>query len=68
MAYKRHRQAEPTMFDKRSFRMITLSKKKGVRAVVGCPKGHFHVPKGKGAKGHCDVGMKIQSILVRRQR
>lgn len=58
--YRRHRQAAPASFDKRSFRIITLSRKKGVRAVVGCPSGHYH-PRQK----RCDVGMRIQSILVR---
>jgi hypothetical protein len=60
-AYRHHRQASPAAFDKKSFRIITLSQKKGVRAVVGCPRGHFHA-------GRCDIGTRVQSILVRKKK
>lgn len=60
-AYRHYRQASPAAFDKKSFRIITLSKKKGVRAVVGCPRGHFHAR-------HCNVGTRVQSILVRKRK
>jgi len=43
-------------FDPRSFRTITL--KRGVKAVIGCPKGKFD-PKRK----KCRAGTRIQKFL-----
>lgn len=44
----------PGKYDPKSFRYITISADKGIKAVVGCPKGKF-----KG--GRCQVGTEIQS-------
>jgi len=54
--YIRSGHRDPDSFDKDSFRTITLSEDEGIRAVVGCPKGHFE-------GGKCNVGMEIQTYL-----
>jgi hypothetical protein len=55
--YCRMRLADPVGFDPRSFRTKTV--KKGVKVVVGCPKGKF-----KG--GVCKVGTRPQSMLKKK--
>jgi hypothetical protein len=55
--YCRMRLADPVGFDPKSFRTKQL--KKGVKLVVGCPKGKFR-------GGVCVVGTKAQSMLKRK--
>ncbi len=43
-------------FDKDSFRTIDIDPSKGIKAVVGCPKGHFR-------GGRCEEGMEVASFL-----
>jgi hypothetical protein len=52
--YCRMRLAEPSEFDVKSFRIKKI--KKGVKLVVGCPKGKFK-------SGVCVVGTTAQSML-----
>jgi hypothetical protein len=56
--YCRKRLASPKLFHPKSFRVIPLSKEKGVKGIVGCPKKYFSVKTGK-----CKVGTRMQSIL-----
>lgn len=44
----------PAAFDPKSYRTITL--KKGIKAIVGCPKGKY-------VGGRCKVGMRVKSYL-----
>jgi hypothetical protein len=55
--YCRMRLADPKGFDPKSFRTKQL--KKGVKLVVGCPKGKFK-------HGVCVVGTKAQSMLKKK--
>jgi hypothetical protein len=43
-------------FDPKSYRTVMIDKAKGIKAIVGCPTGHFD-----GSK--CDMGMKMKSLL-----
>ena len=52
----RIRQVDPGTFDSKSFRTITISEEKGIKAVVGCPKGKF-------VGGRCKVGTRVQTYL-----
>ena len=52
----RLRQVEPSRFDAKSFRTITISEGKGIKAIVACPKGSY-------VSGRCKVGMRTQSYL-----
>lgn len=56
--YCRSRQLSPKLFDKRSFRVITLGSK-GKKGIIGCPKGKWSEKTKK-----CKVGTKLQSILI----
>ncbi|KKL12735.1 hypothetical protein LCGC14_2532780, partial [marine sediment metagenome] len=49
----RCRKASPAKFDKRSLR--TLKKAKGVRLIIGCPKGKYD-----SKKRRCKVGTRLQ--------
>lgn len=51
----------PARYDPKSFRRITLSKEKGIHAVVACPKGQF-----KGGK--CQVGTEIQAYRFEKDK
>ncbi len=48
-------------FDKRSFR--TIKKDKGVRIIIGCPKGKWD-----DKKKRCKVGTRVQKILYPKSR
>jgi hypothetical protein len=52
--YVHVRVKDPDSFDNESFRYIDITK--GIKAVVGCPKGHF-----KGGK--CEVGTEVQKFV-----
>jgi hypothetical protein len=54
--YIRSGHRDPDEFDKDSFRTIDIDKEKGIKAVVGCPKGQYE-------GGKCKVGMEVQSFL-----
>lgn len=58
MKYIRKRILSPNIFDKKSFRTITLSKEKGVKGIIGCRKGFFD-EKNK----VCKIGTELQAIL-----
>lgn len=59
----RVRKTSKSRFATSSFRTITLSKAKGVKAVVGCPKGKYHRHTQR-----CLVGTRVQSVLYPRSR
>jgi hypothetical protein len=50
-----------TDFDKDSFRTIDIDPDKGVKAVIGCPRGHFKA-------GKCDGGTEVQSFLFAKNK
>ena len=52
----RLRQVDPGTFDSKSFRTITISEEKGIKAVVGCPRGKF-------VGGRCKTGTRVQTYL-----
>jgi hypothetical protein len=54
--YCRKRLVGPKLFHPKSFRVVELSRKKGVKGIIGCPKKHFH-------RGKCAVGTRLQSML-----
>jgi hypothetical protein len=54
--YVRSGHRDPEDFDKGSFRTIDIDPDKGIKAVVGCPKGHFK-------DGKCEAGMEVTSFL-----
>ena len=58
--YIRSGHKDPADFEKGSLRTITIDKNKGIKAVVGCPKGHFHDER-------CEAGMNVQSYLFAKQ-
>jgi hypothetical protein len=58
-AYRHKRLAPPRRFDKRSFRVKTLSRRK--KLVVACPKGKWS-PKSR----WCKVGMRAQAVLTKK--
>lgn len=39
--YIRIRQYDPDLFDKTSFRTITFSERKGIKAITACPRGYY---------------------------
>ncbi len=43
-------------YDKDSMRTINIDEAKGIKAVIGCPKGHFK-------NGKCDAGTEVLSYL-----
>jgi len=57
----RIRVKSPDKYDPKSFRYITISEDKGIKAVIGCPKGKF-----KGGK--CEVGTEIQSYRFDKEK
>jgi hypothetical protein len=48
-------------FDKDSIRTITLDEGKGIKALVGCPKGNYDSKK-------CEVGTHILSYLFSKEK
>lgn len=56
VTYKHERKEDPKKFDKRSFRIIDI--KPGIKATIGCPKGHWD-----STKKRCKVGTRIQKIM-----
>ena len=50
---------DKSSFDPNSFRTISIDK--GIKAVVGCPKGKYQ-------NGRCQVGMKTQSFLFSKSK
>lgn len=54
--YIRSGHGDPSKLDPKSMRTITLSDKKGIKAIIGCPKGHW-------SGGKCNVGTVTQSYL-----
>lgn len=59
--YVRVRKRSPRAFAKGAFRTITLSKRKGVKAVIGCPKGKF-------TGRRCRTGTRVQAMLYPKSR
>ncbi|MEM3617895.1 MAG: hypothetical protein QXK47_02340 [Candidatus Bathyarchaeia archaeon] len=59
--YIRSGHVDPDKFDKDSLRTIDIDSEKGIKAVVGCPKGHFE-------GGKCKVGMEVQSFLFAKDK
>jgi len=51
----------PKVCDSRSFRVKTLSGRKGIKATICCPDGKFK-------RGKCKIGTMIQSVLYERKR
>ncbi len=49
---------DPGEFDRRSFRVITLSPERGIKATIGCPAGEWDPRRKK-----CRVGTQIQKFL-----
>jgi hypothetical protein len=47
-------------FEKGSMRTIVISQEKGIKAIVGCPKGHFHDER-------CEQGMNVLSFLFAKE-
>jgi len=45
----------------KSFRYKTVSKEKGVKLLVCCPRGEFR-------KGRCEVGMQARTVLYPKDR
>jgi hypothetical protein len=54
--YIRSGHGDKGKFDPDSFRTITIAEEKGIKAIVGCPKGHFK-------KGKCEIGTEVESFL-----
>jgi hypothetical protein len=52
---------DPKKYDKDSMRTIDIDAEKGIKAVIGCPKGNF-----KGGK--CEVGTQVQSYLFAKDK
>ncbi len=48
-------------YDKDSMRTINIDEAKGIKAVIGCPKGHF-------ANGKCSVGTQVMSYLFAKNK
>lgn len=57
--YIHERITDPSNFDKRSFRTITI--KEGMKAVIGCPVGKWDNNKKK-----CKVGTKMQKMMMKK--
>jgi hypothetical protein len=54
--YIRSGHRSTSMFQKGSHRTITINSKRGIKAVVACPKGKY-------SSGRCQTGMVVQSYL-----
>ena len=54
--YIRSGHGDKSNYDSESFRTMDISKDEGIKAVVGCPKGHFK-------NGRCETGMEVESYL-----
>ncbi len=48
-------------YDRDSMRTIIIDAGKDIKAVIGCPKGHFK-------NGKCDVGTQVQSYLFAKDK
>jgi len=59
--YVRSGHESPDKFDKDSMRTIDIDATKGIKAVIGCPKGNF-----KGGK--CSIGTEVQSYLFAKEK
>jgi len=59
--YIRSGHGAPGRFAKDSMRTITISESKGIKAIVGCPKGGYR-------GGRCQVGMETQSYLFEKKK
>lgn len=59
--YYRARVLSPNVCAKRSFRVKTLSKRKGIKATVCCPIRNFK-------DGRCRVGTVVQSVLYAKNK
>ena len=51
----------PEDYDKDSMRTIEIDAEKGIKAVIGCPKGHFK-------NGKCAVGTEVESYLFAKEK
>jgi hypothetical protein len=58
--YIRSGHEDPSKYDSDSVRTIDISEEKGIKAVIGCPKGHFK-------SGKCEVGTEVQSYLFAKE-
>ena len=63
--YIHKRKKAPWLFDKRSLRTISTGNR-GVKRVIGCPRGHWHPRRPKGKQ--CDVGTQTQAVLIPKKR
>jgi HK97 family phage prohead protease len=52
---------DPDYFDGESFRTISISESKGIKATVGCKKGEF-------SGGKCGVGVEVQRYLFDKEK
>ncbi len=59
--YIRSGHGNPNDYDKESMRTIDIDAGKGIKAVIGCPKGHFK-------NGKCEVGTEVQSYLFAKDK
>lgn len=59
--YIRSGHGNPDTFDKDSMRTIEIDASEGIKAVVGCPKGHFK-------NGKCAVGTEVESYLFAKDK
>ena len=54
--YIRSGHQDSNKFDEGSLRTIDIDPNQGIKAIVGCPKGHYK-------NGKCQVGTEIKSFL-----
>jgi hypothetical protein len=59
--YIRSGHENPENYDKNSMRTIDIDSGKGIKAIVGCPRGHYK-------NGKCAVGMQVQSYLFAKDK
>lgn len=54
--YIRSGHGNKSKYDSDSFRTIVIDEKEGIKAIIGCPKGHFK-------NGKCNAGTEVESYL-----
>jgi len=54
--YIRSGHQDSSKFDEDSLRTIDIDTKQGIKAIVGCPKGHYK-------NGKCQAGTEVKSFL-----
>ena len=59
--YIRSEHENPDKYDKDSMRIINITGSKGIKAIIGCPKGYFK-------DGKCEIGTEVQSYLFAKSK